>query len=619
MSAVHLPIPSTDSSSHEPRPGLARLLGLSRYVREAGDLVWQTDRRLTLGLIALTLGAGTLPAAIAYVGKLIIDGVARAAAASAAPALRQQVFVLLAIELALVGALVGLQRGLAVCDALLRVRLAQRVSELVLNKALTLRLADFENAALYDQLQQVRAQAAERPLSLVRRAATALQLSAGLLGFLVLLAGFSPWILLLLLATALPSVLAEARFNTDAFRLFRARSADARQQAYLETVLTREDHAKEVVMLGLGPVLLDRHRRIFHNLFTQDRALTLRRSVWAFVLALLGVGALAASYGWVVWQAMAGVITIGDLAMLFAVLRQAQNATTELLLVIAGMYDDNLYLSTLRDFLAYPTTTCSTGATSGPTPGDGLRFDAVEFSYPGEVEPALSGLDLHLTPGARLALAGRNGAGKSTFVKLAVGLYTPTRGRVLLDGRDLRDWDRHALAKRFSVLFQDFVRYQLLLSDNIGFGDVERMADETAWAAAAKRAGLQALIEHLPRGYGTRLGHWFESGHELSLGEWQKLALARTFMREGADILVLDEPSSSLDARTEAEAFGELLAFLKNRSAIVISHRLSALRAADEILMLENGRCVERGRHDELLANDGPYAALFAKQASGYT
>ena len=265
---------------------------------------------------------------------------------------------LVALELVLVGTLLGLQRGLAVCDALLRVRLAQRVIELVLGKALELELADFEDASVYDSLRQVREQATERPLSLVRRGVLALQLVVTLLGFLALLAAFSPWLMGLLLVTAVPAVVVEARFSADAFRLFRAHSPEARRQAYLETILTREDHAKEVKLLGLGPTFLDRHHAIFSKWYAQDRALSVRRGLWGFGLALIAAAALAASYAWVASQAMAQAISVGALAMLFGVLRQAQTSATELLMVVAGMYDDNLYISALHGFLNYPTATC---------------------------------------------------------------------------------------------------------------------------------------------------------------------------------------------------------------------------------------------------------------------
>lgn len=596
---------------------MRRFVGLTRYARRALSLVWQTDHQLTFGLVILTAGTGALPAGIAYVGKLIIEGVMRAIPTPSS-ADRRAVLLLLAFELALVSLLIALQRGLAVCDALLRVSLAQRVIELVLAKSLTLSLSDFENSTIHDQLQQVRDQATERPLSLVRRGLLALQLSITLLGFLLLLAAFSPWIMALLLATSLPAVWIEARFNADAFRLFRAHSPEARRQAYLETVLTREDHAKEVKMLGLGSVLLERHREIFQTWYREDRGLTLRRGAWGLGLALLASVALAASYTWVVWQAMASSITVGTLAMLFAVLRQTQNAATELLLVVAGMYDDNQYISTLHDFLDYATPP-RRAAVSGPSPGDGLRFEAVDFSYPGATSPALQGLDVHLVPGCKLAVVGRNGAGKSTFIKLALGLYAPTQGRVLLDGRDLLEWDTAALGRRFSVLFQDFVHYQLRVADNVGFGDIERLENEAAWTRSTRLAGAGEFVENLPQRYQTQLGNWFELGHELSIGEWQKLALARLFMRETADIWVLDEPSASLDARAEAELLSQFLELTRNRSAILISHRLSTVRAADQILVLDHGRCVERGRHEELLARSGQYAELFRNQAAGDT
>jgi len=578
-------------------------------------LVWKTDRRLSLYLVGLTLAAGGLPAGIAYVAKVIIDGVTLAVAAPG-PAQRHIVLQFLGLELGLISALMAVQRSLAVADALLRVRLAQQVMELVLEKTLDLSLADFEDAGLYDQLRQAREQATRRPLSLVRRALTALQLTANLLGFLALLAAFSPWIMILLVAAALPAVLIEARFNSDSFRLYREHSPEARRQEYLETVLSREDHAKEVALLGIGRILLGRHRHIFEKWFRADRALTVRRGAWGFGLALIGAGALGASYAWVVWKAMLGAVTIGTLAMLLAVLRQAQNATTELLLVIAGMYDDNAYVKALQDFLRVPTRPANT-ATSGPLPGDGLRFESVGFMYPGATEPALRALDLHLPPGTKLAVAGRNGAGKSTFVKLALGLYEPTSGRVLLDGRDLRDWEKEALRQRFSVLFQDFVRYQLPAMDNIAFGDLAHQGDPTRVAQAARQASIHDVIRALPQGYETQLGHWFEGGHELSLGEWQKIALARVFMRREADIVVLDEPTANLDARAETELFEQFCSFGGQRSAILISHRLAALRAADMILMLDQGCCVERGNHDALIAAAGAYAKLFRAQFAG--
>jgi len=563
-------------------------------------------------LLVFTVGSGLLPAAIAYLGKLVIDGVTRAEHVHSAGA-REHVLLLVGAELLLVALLVGMQRGLAVCDALLRVSLAQRVVELVLAKALTLKLSDFENPSLYDSLRQVREQAAERPLSLVRHGLLATQLAVNLLGFLLILAAFSPWILALLLAAAVPAVLVEARFNADAFRLYRAHSPEARRQSYLETVLTRDDHAKEVKALGLGSLLLERHREIFSKWYVKDRALTLRRGLWGFGLSLLPASALAASYAWIAWRAMASELSIGALAMLFAVLRQAQTAATELLLVIASMYDDHSYLTTLGKFLQHPISARGQ-ARSGPKPGDGLRFEGVEFSYPDAVAPVICGLDFHLAPGTKLALVGRNGTGKSTIVKLALGLYRPTRGRVLLDGRELAEWDGSALATRFSVLFQDFVRYQLPVCDNIGFGDIEHLSDEARWARAAASAEVHELISTLPDGYRTQLGHWFETGHELSVGEWQKIALARTFMREQADILVLDEPSASLDATAEERILSQFHAASSSHSALMVTHRASTLRFADEVLMLEGGRITRRGRHDALLQASPSYAELFAQR-----
>jgi len=558
-----------------------------------------------------------MPAAIAYVGKLIIDGVTRALAEHST-AQRNAVLSFVLLELVLVALLLAMQRAAAICDALLRSRLSQRVVELVLEKALTLSLANFEDAELYDELNYVRTHATERPLSLVRRALLALQLGVSLVGFLWLVGTFSGWLVALLLIASVPGVLLEARFNADAFRLSRSYSPEARRQAYLETVLSRNDHSKEVSLFGLGPYFLERHRRIFDTWYRVDRSLTLKRGKWAFALALITAGALAASYLWVSWRAMQGATSIGSMAMLFAVLRQAQTSATELFIVIAGMYDDNLYLVALQRFLDFKAAVPGKETSPGPKPGDGLRFANVEFTYPGEATPALRGFDFHLPPGTTVGVVGKNGAGKSTFIKLALGMYVPSSGRVTLDGRELRDWAPTSLSRRFSALFQDYVHYQLTAGQNIGVGSVERVDDGELWERAGRRAQVHPVVSALPSRYQTQLGHWFEGGHELSHGEWQKIALARCLARETADIVVLDEPTASVDAASEASILSEIFDFAKNRSAIIVSHRLSTLRTMDQLLVFEDGRCVERGTHEALVAANGLYDALFRAQAAGY-
>jgi ATP-binding cassette subfamily B protein len=439
-----------------------------------------------------------------------------------------------------------------------------------------------------------------------------------LVSYGTLLWQFSPWAVLVLLIAGLPSFVAEAKFSGDAFRLFRWRSPETRMQMYLETVLAREDHAKEVKLFGLGPLLLDRYRAIFRKVFKEDRALTIRRDTWGFFLGLISTAAFYAAYAWIAISAVRGQITLGQMTMYVLLFRQGQAAVSASLAAIGGMYEDNLYLSTLYDYLDTPVDTPAGTATQGTHPGDGVRFEGVSFTYPGATEPAVTDVSFQLKPGQSLALVGENGSGKTTLIKLLTRLYVPSSGRILLDGLDLGAWSPFALRRRVAVIFQDFARYQLKVGENIGAGDVEHFADEAQWREAAEMATASPFIDELPEGYQTQLGKWFRDGRELSGGQWQKIALARAFIREGADILVLDEPTAAMDARAEAQIFEQFRELASERMVILISHRFSTVRMADQILVIQGGRILERGDHEALMALDGHYAHLFALQARGY-
>ncbi|HSW34665.1 MAG TPA: ABC transporter ATP-binding protein, partial [Steroidobacteraceae bacterium] len=282
------------------------------------------------------------------------------------------------------------------------------------------------------------------------------------------------------------------------------------------------------------------------------------------------------------------------------------------------MYEDNLYLSTLYDYLDTPVDAPAGTATQGPEPGDGVRFERVSFTYPGSTEPAVSDVSFQLRPGRSLALVGENGSGKTTLIKLLTRLYVPSSGRILLDGLDLAEWNPAALRRRVGVIFQDFARYQLKVGENIGVGDVEHFEDEARWRDAAALSMAAPFVEDLPEGYQTQLGKWFKDGRELSGGQWQKIALARAFIREGADILVLDEPTAAMDARAEAQVFEQFRDLARERMVILISHRFSTVRMADEILVVQGGRVLEQGNHESLMQLDGHYAHLFSLQARGY-
>jgi len=588
-----------------------------RYSGRAVGLVWTTSSVLTVILALLTLGAGLLPAVIAYTGKLIVDSVVLASQSG----LEQDFWTALGyvgLEGIAVALLAGTKRGLTVCQSLLRALLGQRVNILILEKALELDLAHFEDSEFYDKMTRARREASSRPLSLVSRTFSLAQDTISLVTYGSLLQQFSAWAVVILIVASVPAFVAEARFASQAFRLFRWRAPETREQNYLETLIAREDYAKEVKLYQLGSMMLERYRTIFHRLYGEDRDLTLRRGAWGYLLGLLSTATFYAAYVWIVIETIVGRISLGDMTMYLIVFRQGQSTFSAALTSIGGMYEDNLYLSNLYEFLEQDIPQPQGRATQGLIPQDGIRFENVSFRYPGSLQLALSGISFHLKPGEKLALVGENGSGKTTLIKLLTRLYTPDSGRILLDGLDLGEWDVEVLRRRIGVIFQNFVRYQFAVGENVGVGDVDYLEDRDRWAIAAEKGMAQPFIEEMPEGYQTQLGRWFKGGRELSLGQWQKIALSRAFMRTRADILILDEPTASMDAAAEMQVFNRFRVLTQNQMVLLISHRFSTVRMADQIIVLENGKLVERGTHAELLQAGKHYARLFALQAAGY-
>lgn len=565
--------------------------------------------------------AGILPAAISYISKLIVDAVVFASqvnldsngSVNIYPAL-----LYVGLEAIAVILLAGSQRGITICQSLLRALLGQRVNVLILEKALTLDLRQFEDSEFYDKLTNARREASVRPLSLVNRTFGLVQNALSLFTYGILLVNFSVWAVVMLILAAIPVFIAETKFAGEAFRLFSWRASETRQQHYLENLLAREDFVTEVKLYQLGEMLLGRYRNLFNTLYGEDRDLTLRRGLWGYLLSLVSTGAFYVAYAWIVLETVLGKISLGDMTMYLTVFRQGQSTFSNALTSIGGMYEDNLYLSNLYDFLEEKVPKSWGKATVGLNPQDGIRFENVSFTYPGSSKPALRNISLHLKPGQKLAIVGENGSGKTTLIKLLTKLYTPDSGRIFLDGLDLQEWDVDVLRRRIGVIFQNFVRYQFTVGENIGVGDVEHLEDKNRWQIAAEKGMAQPFIEQLPQSFGTQLGRWFKGGQELSGGQWQKIALSRSFMRSQADILVLDEPTSAMDAQAEFDIFNHFRTLTKKQMVFLISHRFSTVRMADKIVVIEAGEIVEQGNHEELLQAGGRYAKLFWLQAAGY-
>ena len=620
----------------------ARLAESTRYALKTAALVYRASPRLSFVYVLLVLLGSALPLGVAWIGKRLVDAVV---AKSEALAMR---WVL--VELGLVVALMLVQRGSGLVRQVLGARLGVDVNVEILERAARLELAQFEDSELYDRLVRARREASSRPLALVTDAFGLVQNTLTLAGYLALLVGYGGWVAALLLLSTVPATLAEVRFSKEQFKLRNWRSPESRKLMYLEHALASDEHAKEVRLYDLAELFLERYKTTAESFYREDTRLAVKKSSATTGLSLVATFALYGTYVTVALLTARGSMTLGTMTMYVLAFRQGQQAFQSALSAVGSIYEHNLYMSNLFTFLAEtpkkprlaevnetgatesaaspaeaseasttaPLVRTAAGRSEGPRGGAEVRFDDVGFRYPGKEAWALRHLNVTLAAGEKVALVGHNGAGKTTFVKLMTGLYEPTEGRILVDGVDVRDWNRKELLARFGVVFQDFNQYQLSLRENVGVGSVPRMTDEPHVLRAVDLGGATEVVSGLPEGLEASLGHWFRGGVELSGGQWQKIALARAFMRDDADILVLDEPTAALDAESEHVVFDRFHALAEGRTTLVISHRFPTVRMADRILVLEGGAVHEEGTHEALLARKGTYARLFALQAQGY-
>jgi ATP-binding cassette subfamily B protein len=594
----------------------ARLLGSFAYSLPAMRLVGAVSPGGVVAIALLSAASALVPVGMAYIGKIIVDNVVIANGGDATRV--SHVVWWVATEAALVALLGVLERASSVVTQSVGGKLAIHINLLILEKALTLDLQHFENPAIYDKITRARNEASSRPLSLLQQHLQVFRNTLSTLGYIGLLLRVSPWMVAALIIASIPAAIAEAKFSGAAYRLRQARSPERRRLAYLEFLATDDRHFKETKLFRLGRTLVERYRQGAESVHREELSLARKRSLWTYALSLAGVITFYLSYGLVAVTAASGGMTLGDMTLYVVAFRQSLQGVQAVLAAVGGMYEDNLYMSNLFEFLALPTTDRAVAIEPAADGERGIRFEDVSLRYPGSTTWAVRHLNLFIAHGQSLAIVGDNGAGKTTLVKLLSRLYDPTEGRILIDGRDLRDWPPEALSRRIAVIFQDFNRYQLRLRDNVGFGSVEHLDDVARVKRAMDRGGASSLASGLANGIDAQLGRWFPGGIELSGGEWQKIALSRAFMHEEAEVLILDEPTASLDARAEAEIFERFRALTVGRTSIVISHRFPTARIADRILVMSRGQIVEQGTHDELVALGGRYSELFSLQAAGY-
>ena len=594
--------------------------GALRNTIRAFGLVYRAYPSVAIGMGILTLISAFIPASQAWAGKLIVDGVVNALrTGQPAEVSLQQVLPYLAIEFALITANAVISQMETLLEHMLHARLSYTINTDIIRKALALDLQFFEDSQFYDQLQNARREADRRALQIMTTGFSVVQGVLTLASFAVLLLAFNPLIALVLFGAVLPTFIAQNKFSELNFRLLTWRAPESRRMNYYEQLLTGDQSVKEIKLFGLGEPLLKRYMELFWKFNEEDTVLAKRRSWMSLGFGLLSSLAYYGAYAWIVYRAVGGSITLGDMTLYLSLFRQSQGSFQGLLYNLNSLYESALFMSNLFGFLEMePAVPAVANPKPVPHPiKQGIEFRHVSFKYPNRDGYALEDVSLTIHPGEKLALVGANGAGKTTFIKLLTRLYDPTSGQILLDGIDLREFDLAELRDKIGVIFQDFVQYNATAKENIGFGQIKALDDQPRIERAAEKGGADDVVDTLSDKYDTMLGHWFEKGNGLSGGQWQKMALARAFMRE-AEVLVLDEPTSALDAEREYEIFQRFRELTAGRIAILISHRFSTVRMADRILVLDQGRMVELGTHQELLALDGRYARLFNMQAEGY-
>ena len=612
------------SGSHGPALDLdfKERLGALRNLPEFFSLIWSCNNWLAALNILLRVIRASLPLAMLYVGKLIIDEIVRISVIASEPAVENPemsivtIYVLIELGLAVFSDLLG--RGIALLDSLLGDLVSHEISLRLMHQSARLDLECFEDSDFYDKLERARRQASSRIL-LMSQVLTQLQDSITVFFLAAALITFNAWLLLLLAITLIPAFLGETHFNSQSYSLMYGWTQERRELDYLRFAGASDETAKEVKIFGLSDFFGSRYKKLAGEYYRANRDLSARRAAWGGLLSMVGSLGYYTAYAVIIYRTVYGELSLGDLTFLSGSFLRLRSLMEAILIRFSSIADSALYLRDLFDFLEMEPRIISID-NSLPFPvtiRKGFTFENVGFRYPQMKQWVLRDVSFTLHPGEKLALVGENGAGKTTLVKLLTRLYDPVEGRIMLDGHDLRKYNLDGLRDAVGVIFQDYVKYHLTATENIAVGLIDERNNETRIKEAARQSLADKVIENLPNGYQQMIGRWFKQGTNLSGGEWQKIAIARAYMRD-AQLLILDEPTASLDARAENEVFRRFVELTFDKCAVLISHRFSTVRMADRIVVLHEGKLLEHGTHDELLAVGGRYSELFQMQAAGY-